>query len=65
VSIFDTYRVVYTSPSGWETASFLMTREAALTEFNATLAVADDWTRAERVRVISEKVWIESQAVKR
>jgi len=65
VSIFDTYRVVYTEPSGWQTAGPLTSREDALAHFASTVAAGGTWTGAERLRVISEKVWIESQAVKR
>jgi hypothetical protein len=64
VSIFDTYRVVYTSPSGIESGSPLMTRDAALAQFDETIAPGGAWTGQERLRVLSEKVWIESQASK-
>jgi hypothetical protein len=64
VSIFDTYRVVYTSPSGIESSSPLMTREAALAQFDATIAPGGAWMRVERLRVISEASWLDSQASK-
>jgi hypothetical protein len=67
VSIFDTYRVVITSPIGNDAAFQPMTREGAMAKFNRLLIEGADepWIGKDRIRVISEKVWIESQAVKR
>ena len=66
MSIFDTYRVVLTNADGSQVPLDLQSREGALEEFDLILAVGADepWQGQERMRVISEKVWIESQAVK-
>ena len=63
MSIFDTYRVVTTDKDGVDTPGNLWDRDIAMAIFAAVLMTADPKPR--RVRVISEKVWIESQAVKR
>jgi hypothetical protein len=66
VSIFDTYRVVLTNADGSQVPLDLQSREGALEEFDLILAVGADepWQGQERMRVISEKVWIESQAAR-
>ena len=65
MSIFDTYRVVYTAPDGVQDPGALMTRESAIEFFDIEMDGCAPLVGKERVRVISEKVWIESQAVKR
>jgi hypothetical protein len=68
VSIFDTYRVVYTTPSAEDRPSAPKGRELALVAFYRevdTIIAQHPLVGKERIRVISEKVWIESQAVKR
>ena len=66
MSIFDTYRVVLTNADGSQVPLDLQSREGALEEFDLILAVGADepWQGQERMRVISEKVWIESQAAR-
>jgi hypothetical protein len=64
VTIFDTYRVVLANADGSQVPLDLQSREGALEDFNLLLVVGADepWQGQERIRVISEKVWIESQA---
>jgi hypothetical protein len=65
VSIFDTYRVVYTI-DGVDTPGTPTDLQNAMARFDEFMAGQQPLMRdAQRVRVISEKVWIESQAVKR
>jgi len=66
VSIFDTYRVVYTTSEGIQQPGGLFdARDLAMARFDFLLAKHSiDGTFPGRLRVISEKVWIESQAVK-
>jgi hypothetical protein len=77
VSIFDTYRVVYTTPTGPEATGMPADRATALSIFDDLLSCGKcpkvlggdvielPIVDGRRLRVISEKVWIESQAVKR
>jgi hypothetical protein len=62
VSIYDTYRVVTTNKDGTEKAGNLWDRDIAMAIFGAVLATADP--KPARVRVVSEKTWRESLAVK-
>jgi hypothetical protein len=62
VSIHDTYRVVYTRDDGSEVAGNLLERDIAVGLFTVLLQTASPKPR--RIRVISEKTWMESQAVK-
>jgi hypothetical protein len=64
VNIFDTYRVVLTRADGMQIPTTLKSREGAMDYFTGALA-AHPMPKGARLRVISEKVWIESQAVKR
>lgn len=58
MTVHDTYRVVYTAPDGCEVAGNLLERDLALGLFTALLQTASPVPR--RLRVISEKVWLES-----
>ena len=65
MSIFDTYRVVYTDRDFGDVASPPLDRDNAMARFDEFMAGQQPLMRdAERVRVISEKVWIESQAAR-
>jgi len=64
VSIFDTYRVVYTI-DGVDTPGTPTDLQNALAGFDDFLAGQQPLMRdAERVRVISEASWLDSQASK-
>lgn len=62
MSIYDTYRVVYTVPGSNDFADPAMGWEAAMERFNERV-VMGGFVAGSRLRVISEKTWIETQAV--
>jgi hypothetical protein len=65
VSIYDTYRVVITSPVGVDVAyAAADTREGAMAKFDALLAdgINEPWVGKDRIRVISEQTWLAAKA---
>jgi hypothetical protein len=67
VSIHNTYRLVYTSPGGRQSASSPLTRETAMAYFDQQMGAGakPPWIGRERLRVITEKTWLETQAATR
>jgi hypothetical protein len=66
VSIYDTYRVVYTTSSGEDRPSAPKPRDLALVAFyrEVDTIAKHPLVGKERIRVISEASWLESQASK-